>query len=397
MYIERDIKARLEKVAGISSIVALVGARQAGKTTFLKEQAKGRKSSYVLFDDPDVRGIFEEDIKKFERQYIEGHDVSVLDEVQYCKDAGIKLKYLTEMGHKIWLTSSSEVILGKDILSFLVGRVSVLRMYPFSFHEFLASKSQTETIAAITKRNVWEHMTYGGYPKVVMTGDTESKKIILSDLYETMVLKDIARAFSLQDIGALEQFTRLMALSVGEIVSYDTVSSTLKLSFQTVKKYFDAAEKSYLMKMALPFFTNKSKEITKQPKVYFIDTGLRNAVVRGFPAEPSGKLFENYVFSETLKGGFTPKYWRTKAGAEVDFVVEYDNGTVIPIEVKLTAEPRKIERGLRSFIEEYGPKKAVVVTYGGSSGETKVGSCRVVFTDIPGMIAALTSTRHKKA
>jgi len=389
MYVERDLKRTFERAANVSSVIALVGARQAGKTTFLKEQAKGRKASYALFDDPDVKSIFEEDIKKFERQYVEGHDVSILDEVQYCKDAGIKLKYLAEMGHKIWLTSSSEVILGRDILSFLVGRVSVIRMYPFSFHEFLTYKSQKETTQAITKRNVWEHMTYGGYPRVVTGGDVESKKIILSGLYETMVLKDVARAFSLHDIGALERFAKLIALSIGNAVSYETLSNTLKISFQTVKKYFDAAEKSYLIGIVPPFFTNKTKEITKQPKAYFIDTGLRNSVAGDFPAEPDGKLFENYVFTELLKAGFAPKYWRTKSGTEVDFVVE-TGGSVVPIEAKLTVEKAKAERSLRSFIEEYGPKRAIVVSYNGFLGEARVGSCRVFFTDIPGMIDALS-------
>ena len=85
MYIEREIKEKFEKVARNLPVVALVGARQAGKTTFLKEQIKNINSSYLLFDDPDIRELFEEDIKKFEIQYVEGKSVSVLDEVQYCK------------------------------------------------------------------------------------------------------------------------------------------------------------------------------------------------------------------------------------------------------------------------------------------------------------------------
>ena len=137
MYVERDIKNKFEIIAKIYPIVALVGPRQAGKTTFLKEQAKNLNSSYLLFDDPDIKEIFEEDIKKFEKQYIEGKEISILDEVNYCKDAGGKLKYLADTDKKVWLTSSSEVILNKEVLSFLVGRVSILRLYPFSLNEFL--------------------------------------------------------------------------------------------------------------------------------------------------------------------------------------------------------------------------------------------------------------------
>ena len=119
MYIEREIKNRFDKIFKSYNMVAVVGARQSGKTTFLKKQMGHYNSSYVLFDDPDARALFEEDIKKFELQYIQGKEVTVLDEIQYCKDAGRKLKYLVDSGRKLWITSSSEIILSKEILSFL--------------------------------------------------------------------------------------------------------------------------------------------------------------------------------------------------------------------------------------------------------------------------------------
>jgi hypothetical protein len=200
MYIEREINEQFKKVVNTYNAIAVVGARQAGKTTFLKEKAKEFNSSYVFFDDPDVRELFNYDIKKFEIQYLESHDVTVLDEVQYCKEAGIKLKYLVDKGKKIWITSSSEIILGIEILSYLVGRVSIIRLYPFSLREFLIAKGQKVVTTGILERSIWEHLTYGGYPKVVMNDDTEIKKIILKDLYDTMVLKDVAMTFSIEDI-----------------------------------------------------------------------------------------------------------------------------------------------------------------------------------------------------
>ena len=333
MYIEREIKNRFMKVQSVYPIIALVGVRQGGKTTFLKEQMKSQKFSYVLFDDPDARELFEEDIKKFEKQYMEGYELTVLDEVQYCKDAGRVLKYFAEKDRKLWITSSSETILKKEILSYLVGRVSIIRLYPFSLREFLIAQGQKELTPAILKRNIWEHMTYGGYPKVVITPDFETKKIILKDLCDTMILKDVAQTFSIDDIRSLEEFTRYLAVNMGCLLSYDKLSNDLLLSFQTVKKYLDAMEKSYIIARVQPFCTNKSKEITKQPKLYFIDTGLRNIVVKDFQNDPSGILFENYVFSELLKLGFSPKYWRTKSKAEVDFVIETKTG-ITPIEVK---------------------------------------------------------------
>ncbi|MCD6468434.1 MAG: ATP-binding protein [Thermoplasmata archaeon] len=381
MYVERDIQSKFDKISKNYNLVAVVGARQSGKTTFLKKQIENKNSSYVLLDDPDARSLFDEDIKKFEKQYISEYNVSVLDEVQYCKDAGRKLKYLVDSGYKLWITSSSETILSKEVLSFLVGRVSIIRLFPFSLKEFLTAWSQKELTPKILQRMVWEHTTYGGYPRVVLTEEIDMKKTILSDLYDTMLLKDVARTFSIDNIRSLENFSRYLAFSIGEIMSYDKISSDLDISFQTVKKYLDAMEKSYLIYRVSPFFTNKKKEIIKQPKLYFVDTGLRNIITKRFEINIDGKLFENYVLTELLKMGFTPKYWRTKTKTEVDFIIEIENN-VIPVEVKIQAEIGKIERSMRAFIETYKPKKAIVVSFKGEKGKVRINGCNVIYTDI---------------
>ena len=381
MYVKRNIKDRFNKISKSYNMVALVGARQSGKTTFLKKQIENKDSSYVLFDDPDARSLFEEDIKKFEKQFLSIYDVSVLDEVQYCNDAGRKLKYLVDSGYKLWITSSSEIILSKEILSFLVGRVSIIKLFPFSLKEFLIAKSQNEITSKILSRMIWEHATYGGYPKVVLTEDIDIKKTILRDLYDTMLLKDVARTFSIDDIRSLEEFSKYLAFSIGDIVSYDKISNNLSMSFQTIKKYLDAMEKSYLIYRVTPFFTNKKKEIVKQPKLYFVDTGLRNIITKNFDVNLDGKIFENYVLTELLKMGFSPKYWRTKTKTEVDFIIEKENN-IIPIEVKIQADTGKIERSMRSFIETYKPKTAIIVILKGKKGKIKINDCDIIYTNV---------------
>jgi len=194
-------------------------------------------------------------------------------------------------------------------------------------------------------------MLYGGYPKVVLSKDVEMKKTILSDLYETMLFKDVARTFSIEDIRSLEEFSKYLAIGIGNILSYGDLSNSLNLSFQTVKKYLDAMEKSYLITRVHPFFTNKLKEIVKQPKIYFIDTGLRNIIAKRFDVEPDGKLFENYVFSEIIKMGLTPKYWRTKTKSEVDFIVEKEKD-IIPIEVTHIPHFSKKNNALSEFFHQ---------------------------------------------
>ncbi len=122
MYIERDITSYFEKIKKLYNALAVVGPRQAGKTTFLINQ-KGENLNYLLFDDPDKYELFNRDIKKFETQFLSKEKIHILDEIQTTKDAGRKLKYLIDTGYKLWLTSSSEIILSKDVLAFLVGRV----------------------------------------------------------------------------------------------------------------------------------------------------------------------------------------------------------------------------------------------------------------------------------
>ncbi|MBI2577139.1 ATP-binding protein [Candidatus Woesearchaeota archaeon] len=384
MYLKREISRKFEKVNRSYPIVAIVGPRQAGKTTFLREYAKTADASYLLFDDPDVRAMFDEDVKKFESQYLEGHSVGILDEVQYGRDPGRKLKYLADKGRKLWITSSSEMLLGKEVLSYLVGRVSVLHLFPFSLAEAFSLKGQREVTPDIIRRVVAEHIQFGGYPKAMLEQDHELKKTMLRDLYTTMVLKDIAQTFSLGDINALERCSVYLSHNAGSLISYESMASSLHLSFHTLKKYLDAMEKSCLISLISPFFENKAKEIAKQPKVYFWDTGLRNAIANAFPESPDGRLFENYVCAELLKMGCRVRHWRTKAKAEVDFVVEKDNG-VIPIEAKVSMPSLKVERSLHAFIKRYNPPFALVVSYDGLQGRKKAGSCVVHFTDVLGM------------
>jgi hypothetical protein len=326
---------------------------------------------------------------------LEGYNTVILDEVQYGKEAGRKLKYLADKKRKLWISSSSQIILSKEVLSFLVGRISIIKLYPFSLNEFLKAKEQKELTEQIMKRHIWEHIIYGGYPKVVLTKEAELKKTILKDLYELMILKDIANTFSIDDIGSLEKFTRYLAHSIGNVIVYEKVGSALDLSFQTVKKYLDAMEKSYLIIRIEPFFTNKLKEITKQPKVYFNDTGLRNSIGNNFPLnlENQGKLFENYILTELIKMDLEVKYWQTKSKAEVDFIVNLDN-KLIPIEVKLKSDG-KVKRSLRSFIETYKPKLAIVVSYEGKESETKINGCKVKFTNIFGLRSQLQNLKSK--
>jgi hypothetical protein len=387
MYVERSLEKKFDKAAELYNLVAVVGARQSGKTTLLKKKLQEKNGSYVSLDDPDARELFNEDIKKFEKQYLEAGRITGVDEVQYGREAGIKLKYLADKGYKLWVTSSSETLLGRDVLSYLVGRVSILRLYPFSLQEFRRAKKTEGLTEKIKERLVWEHVNYGGYPKVVLAEDFESKKILLKDLMDTMLLKDVSRTFAIEDISLLERLVRYLSINTGNIASYENITAYLGVSFQTLKKYLDAMEKSCIITRTLPYHTNKLKELSKKPKIYFIDTGLRNNILKSYSTEIEGKIFENYVLTELLKHGLQVKYWRTKNRAEVDFIVEEDS-KLIPVEVKTRAE--KAGRGVKSFIKAYKPEKAFVVRYNGAEREEIFEGCAITFTDAFGLLEKIT-------
>ncbi|MCK5772803.1 MAG: ATP-binding protein, partial [Thermoplasmata archaeon] len=322
-------------------------------------------------------------------EYISGNRVTILDEVQYGLDPGIKLKYLADRGHHLWITSSTETLLGISVLSHLVGRVSILRLYPFDQKEMALARGNTTMTDAIEKRLMDEHMQFGGLPGIIMQEKRDIKITLLRNLLETMLLKDVAGTFSISDLDSLWKLARLIALNVGSPLTKDRICSDLDLSFLTVKKYIEALTKSYLIAQVPPFYRNRNIEMKKQPRYYFLDMGLRNALINEFPATSDGRSFENYVISELIKSGFAPRYWRTKGGAEVDVVLELGR-EIVPIEIKTTLNRLKMERGFRSFLDKYSPDRAYMVGYHVKKEEALENGCRVKTVSMRDLLKELT-------
>lgn len=383
-YVERNLKKTFKETAKNHKVTAVVGPRQSGKTTFLKKRLMNKNASYVLFDDPDAKELFEENIKGFEQQYIEGYDVTGLDEIQYCERAGENLKYLADTDNTLWITSSSETILKKDVLSYLVGRVSINKLYPFNFGEFLRAKEIKALTEKRKTRLIKQHCMFGGYPNIVLTRSKQAKLDILSNLYETMLLKDVAQTFSISSIDTLKKLVKYLSFQTAQMIKYEKISDKLDVGFKTVKNYLTALEQSYILERVKPFYKNKQKEIVKRPKIFFLDNGLLNYTRNDFESGVDGSVFENYVFTELIKQNNEIKYWRTKSKVEVDFIVREET----PIEVKKTSR-NKIPSGLKSFIRRYNPDKAYVVHYEGENKSKTFRDTEVIFTDIHSLVSRL--------
>jgi len=362
----RHAEKTFRKLDATHPIVAVVGPRQAGKTTFLKEQmAQPGRTTYTTLDDISAKALFDESPEKFARQHLDMQKTNIIDEAQYGKEAGIKLKHWADSGYKLWISASSQSLLESNVLSFLAGRVGLMTLYGFDLSETLEAKNLKAYTPAQMDDTVWQHATYGSYPRAVLTSDPEEKKLILKNLFTTVLLKDVFASFGIQDQNTLERLARFLATNMATELNHQTAASHLSVTAATVRKYVDALEKSYLVKRCPPFFTNKNLELVKQPKLYFIDTGMRNAILDDYPSglQNNGRLYENYLFSEITKTGQAVQYWKSKSQAEVDFIIQR-HGKPIPIEAKLYA-PTTVPRSLQSFIEKYRPENAYIACYQG--------------------------------
>jgi hypothetical protein len=334
-----------------------------------------------------------------------------MDEYHYVKDPGKKLKLLydTFENAKFIVTGSSSLELSGAMAKFLVGRVFFFELFPFSFHEFLVAKN--ERLARIyeeknklvkefliegkffVEKDIFlkeltplfnEYLIFGGYPAVIKAEDYETKKVILKNIYDTYISKDVVEFLKISDAFKYRCVVRALATLIGNLLNYTELCSVCQSYYKEVKRIISILSETYIVKIIRPFYRNPITELRKNPKIYFYDLGLRNYIIGNFnPLEKrtdAGALIENFVFL-SLRNSFpdrTINYWRTIAKAEVDFILRPDE-QLVPIEVKYqTFKQPKISRSLRSFIKTYKPKRAMVATKD-FWGEEKVQDTTVMF------------------
>jgi len=393
-YIKRDLEDVLRKYLNSPEIIIVIGPRQSGKSTLLNRIFSTLPSArQISFEDIDLLTLFENDVKGFYQLHVKGYRYVFIDEVQYARAFGKNMKYLydTTQGEvKFFVTGSSITDFYVSGLPYLVGRAFTFHLYPFSFREFLRSKNE-RLIAMVNRAALQpeiqkllnEFIIYGGYPRVVLSNDPEEKKTVLKNLYNLLIQREITSLEKLLDQQKVVNFVRLLAVHAGNMINYTTLAKEGAVNINEVKRLLSLFSRTFVTQELPPFFRNKKLEIIKNPKIYFIDNGLRNAILNNFSEvrPDSGVLHESFVFQELLKQDVKLRYWRTKMKAEVDFVVESD-GQVIPVEVKM--RDATITRSFRSFIERYHPEVGLIFNLA-EQGESIINSTRV-FKKFPGEI-----------
>lgn len=373
MYTPRDLEKEIKKYLDVKEIIAVVGTRQCGKTTLVQNLIKDLKNiNSISFDNVKDLDLFENDIDEFISLHIKQYDYLFIDEVQYAKDSGKKLKYIYDTQKiKIFITGSSAPELSIQSMKYLVGRIFTFILHPFSFREYLRAKEEKilplydkasfgQNILERINKHLEEYLIYGGYPRVVHAKNDEERKQVLSNIYSNYLLREIKEILGISETEPIAKLVKALSLQIGNMINYDELSNISGLSFTELKKQLTILEETYIVKRVSTFHTNKRTELVKTPKIYFIDSGFRNTCIDNYSEQRSdkGELIENFVFSELKKKELESKYWRTKSGAEVDFVIKDET----PIEVKQRISNNTLTRSFVSFITKYSPKKAYVTS-----------------------------------
>lgn len=380
--IERKIKDIIIADLKLKEITVLIGARQVGKTTLLKEIMLGLDQKlYFNLDIEQDNGYFISQqifLKKLELELGKKKAYVFIDEIQQKEDVGRFLKGLYDMSlpYKFVVTGSGSIELKEKIKEALTGRKHLIEMNSVSFEEFINYKTnykyrdRLQVFFDVEKNKthllLHEYLTFGGYPAVVTSETSVRKKEIMDEVFSSYVSKDISFLLGVKHPDKFVKMIRLLSVQSGAIVNYSQLSQDIGLRVETLKTYLWYAEQTFIISVVKPYFTNTKKEITKSPTIYFNDIGLLNYSKSSFNFEKiDGLTFQNFVYL-LLKDKFTKglnkiNYWRSKDKAEVDFVIQTENG-LTPVEVKYSnLKNTSISRSFRSFINKYQPQTALLV------------------------------------
>lgn len=388
----RKIFPELLKQRDDRKISLLIGARQVGKTTLLKELYEKiciEQKNKGIFLDLDIFSNFEK-ISTFENLLnfikLNGYEEEqkglfylFLDEFQRYADLSLIMKnvYDNLKNVKIYASGSSSIRIKSQVQESLAGRKKLNLIYPLDFEEFILFKEDSEAItqfnnilklkgsnlrALLSKLNnlLNEFLVFGGYPEVVLKKIAKDKIAVLESIFDLYIKKDLMEYLNIKKIMNFKKLIEYLAINNGQKTKYDEIAEISSLSYAEVLNYIEVLKETYLINVLKPFYTNKNKELVKIPKVYFMDNGVRNFFINNFNSlnirEDKGFLFEGYAVSELIKSGLNQekiKFWQDKNRHEVDLLID-EIKTQIPIEIKFKTNIKADDlTSLTNFLKEY--------------------------------------------
>ncbi len=357
LIFERTIENKIQERLHKGRAILIFGPRQAGKTTLSKKilEAFGDDGEYFNCELSSVRNNFEVGKPELLKEMIGHKKIVVFDEAQTIGDIGAILKTFIDTYPDIQIiaTGSSSFDLANKINEPLTGRAFEFILYPLSVSEI------KQTAGDVSVKDMHDLIRLGTYPAVVAEQDLKIKQDVLKNLATNYLYKDVYTFESIRNPRIFESLIKMLALQVGSLVSVNELALSLGVSRATVEKYIKLLEQSYVIKVIRSFSRNPRNEIKKAFKIYFIDTGIRNAVIDNVSdmaeRQDKGALFENFFIMERFKLGsveaFPPQimFWRTRSGDEVD-VVEESGDKVSAYECKWNSKERA---SFKAFLRKY--------------------------------------------
>ena len=366
MMIQRALKEVIERQLYHGKAIVLVGARQVGKTTLLNLLANesDRPALMLNCDETEVRNMLENTNVAKLKTLIGTNKLVVIDEAQKVNNIGLTLKLIVDNFKDVQViaTGSSAFELRNRLNEPLTGRKLEYHLYPISSAEIVKTYGLLEE-----RRTLENRLIYGSYPDIIQ--HPEQARRYLTELTQSYLYKDI---FSLGDIRKpelVEKLVQALAFQIGSEVSTNELAKMLQTDSKTIDKYIDLLEKCYVVFRLSGLNRNLRNELKKSKKIYFYDTGVRNAVIQQFAPVSlrgdMGSLWENFFIAERKKRNHYNEhlcnsyFWRTTQQQEIDLVEECD-GHMTAFEMKWN--PEKKAHFPKSFLEAYPVKETVVIT-----------------------------------
>jgi uncharacterized protein len=377
MYINRKAEGLLKKSLENNKILILLGARQVGKTTLVKHFLGEEKTFYLNLDiETDKNRLLAmSELDPTQAMLFAGNPrYIVIDEAQRLKNTGqiVKGWYDASVFAKIILLGSSSLDLINQSAESLTGRNEKIFLSPFLFQEIVESQkwyssefskdSLLKNFSGQISSLLLNSIFFGNYPEVFFSEDKQGYLLNLSSDY---LLKDVLQIGLVKNPDMIKKLLMLLAYQVGSEVSINEIAKNLGMSSITINRYLDLLEETYVIFRLPAFSTNPKKEISKSQKIYFFDTGIRNAILNEFSTNfmrgDIGSLWENWVIAEIFKDNllFGQKkrmfFWRSRAKSEVDLVIK-EESKISAFEIKW----KKQSINKRAFEDAYGVKTEVI-------------------------------------
>jgi len=314
-----------------NKVTVIYGPRRVGKTTLLQKYLDQTPLKYKLDSGDNIRTqqiLSSQDFAQI-LAYAEGYELLAIDEAQNIPNIGMGLKILVDQvpGLKVLVTGSSSFELAGQVGEPLTGRKLTLTLFPLAQSELLPTHNKFEL-----REKLPDLLIYGMYPEVLLAPTSQARIEVLTEIANAYLLKDILTFDRVKSSRTLLDLLKLLAFQVGSEVSLNELGTQLGVDTKTVQRYLDLLEKAFVILRLGGLSRNLRQEVKNKSKYYFMDTGIRNAVIAQFNSldmrNDVGALWENFMVMERLKfRTYTPLYanmyfWRTYDQQQIDLVEE---------------------------------------------------------------------------